>query len=163
MLGSCNSLGLIEAICGDLKWSPSCQYMYSKCKRSSLCQDQINLINQSFRSPPHPFRSLELHFQTILQGPCMPDSMYHSPVAVSLKNTIWGWEFYSGPCTIQQCEELFHQRLQEMGCNQEVMSVYSADFFTSAKTVRTAIVLDNSKGLCLETTSRCTRGYQQCN
>ena len=50
--------------------------MYSKCKRSSLCQDQINLINQSFRSPPHPFRSLELHFQTILQGPCMPDSMY---------------------------------------------------------------------------------------
>ena len=85
------------------------------CIQGASLLSRSNEFNKSFRSP-HPFRSLELHFQTILQGPCMPDSMYHSPVAVSLKNTIWGWEFYSGPCTIQQCEELFHQWLQEMGC-----------------------------------------------
>ncbi len=93
MLGSCNSLGLIEAflrkgLCRDVKWSPGCRYVYSKCKRSSGCQDQINSINQSFRAPPHPFRSLELHFQTTLQGPCMPDSMYYSPVAATLMHKI---------------------------------------------------------------------------
>ena len=156
--------------------------MYSKCKRSSLCQDQINSINQSFRSPPHPFRSLELHFQTILQGllhgrfyvslPCgnFPQkhhlrwrvrqwTLQHSTVRRAFSSVAPG----DGLHLLRDLPMLTHYDLSYI-CNPEVMSVYVLRiFFTSAKTVRTAIVLDNSKGLCLETTSRRTRGYQQCN